>query len=270
MSYDEIWDNLDSINDEFIGLMENELSTFWNNNQHIIETNRKAIEVISGILSRQLSISTHFIKSANMMNHDIAPIILRSIADNIINLAWIMVDVDNRVDMFIKYGLGQEKLCLEHKREQMKKDGKDPDEDPVIKATQTWFTTFRYPELTDVDLGMWSGLPTRAMADDAGCIDFYNYVYLPFSSAVHNQWNHILKYNLARSDNPMHKGLLYPRFNNDYADTSYLILIAKYIEKAFRITYQSDYFSKPQERLSLYEWYVNKHKNIHIQKSTSQ
>jgi len=29
------------------------------------------------------------------------------------------------------------------------------------------------------------------MAEEAGCIDFYNYVYSPFSGCVHSMWQHI-------------------------------------------------------------------------------
>jgi hypothetical protein len=43
------------------------------------------------------------------------------------------------------------------------------------------------------------------MAEEAGCIDFYNYVYTPFSACAHSMWHHIARYDLRECGNPLHR-----------------------------------------------------------------
>lgn len=253
MNKSEMYDHFQSLLSELEELFDNEIRSFWNS-QGIDIQKKEEIEVISGLLSRQVTIAIHFIRSPNTWNHDIAPLIIRCLADNIINLSWITKDVENRSKMFIGHGLGQEKLIIEHRKNQLKIDGKNPDEDEMIMAQEKWLSVFRYPMLTDVNLGSWSGLSTRIMAEDAGILDFYNYVYLPFSSSVHNQWNHIAKYNLAQSPNPLHKGLLIPFRNDNLVDLTYLLLVSKYVDMAYEAVYNCDKFIKPPNRVCFHDW----------------
>ena len=209
-----------------------ELQDRWNNWK--IDLSKKEIyELVGGILSRQVTILTQYATSLNFWNGDVAPIILRSLADNYINLAWILKKPEDRAKKFILYGLGQAKLNLEHRKQQMERDGLDPSNDPLIEATQKWIDGQRYTFLTEVNLGSWSEMNTRTMAEEAGCIDFYNYVYQPFSSACHNMWNHISRYNLIYSDNPLHMLLLKPIVERIPPEVEYLELGAKYLAKMF-------------------------------------
>jgi hypothetical protein len=72
------------------------------------------------------------------------------------------------------------------------------------------------------------------MAEEGGCIDFYNYVYTPFSSVVHNTWGHIARYNLEVSNNPLHKFLKKPRLDDFFIDLYNVRLAAKYADKIVR------------------------------------
>jgi hypothetical protein len=40
------------------------------------------------------------------------------------------------------------------------------------------------------------------MAEQAGLLDFYNYVYTPFSQCAHSTWYHVGRYNSAPSEAP--------------------------------------------------------------------
>ena len=73
------------------------------------------------------------------------------------------------------------------------------------------------------------------MAEEADCIDLYNYVYQPFSTAAHNMWNHVSRYNLAPSDNPLHNFLLIPRINDWESELNYLELGGKYLAKMLNL-----------------------------------
>nr|WP_026811265.1 hypothetical protein [Arenibacter latericius] len=72
------------------------------------------------------------------------------------------------------------------------------------------------------------------MAEEAGIIDFYNYVYQPFSNCTHSTWAHISKYNTDVSKNPLHKFFRHPIIIDFEPHISYLNLAGKYLDKSMR------------------------------------
>ena len=56
-----------------------------------------------------------------------------------------------------------------------------------------------------VNLGSWAGMSVRKMCDEIGDMDLYRFSYTPFSSCVHNTWNHVGKWNAKVCRNPLHK-----------------------------------------------------------------
>lgn len=220
--------------DTFIGDAEYELQSRWEAWSKDLSKN-EMYEVIGALLARQTSLAVYFARAPEIWNGHIAPIILRAMADVYITLAWILEKPEERSQRFLSYGLGQQKLQLEHRKKQAEKEGRNPDDDPSIEMWEDWINSQRYTFLTEVDVGSWSGLNTRQMAEEAGCIDFYNYVYAPFSPAVHSMWNHISLYNLKRCDNPLHRHHQVPDTRRDVgSDVHNLYLAAKYLNKAFR------------------------------------
>ena len=68
-----------------------------------------------------------------------------------------------------------------------------------------WLNSQKMAQFVVVNLGSWSGFTVRRMAEEAGCIDFYNRVYQPFSAAVHSNWAHISDKNTVECQNPTHR-----------------------------------------------------------------
>lgn len=225
---------LDSILVNYQELLVNEIKEIWNK-WEIDLTENEIYEVLGGLLSRQLTLTTSFIVTKTNWTNDIAPIILRSMADNYINFAWIIDKPLERARKFIIYGLGQEKLLVEHRKAEAEKEGYDSEMDEIIKASEAWINSQRFSFLTDVNLGSWSGLNTRQMAEEAGCIDFYNYVYQPFSAAVHNTWGHIAKHNLVVSENELHRFLRKPVITDIEPFIDYIELAVKYMSKMLNL-----------------------------------
>lgn len=192
-------------------------------------------EVVGALLARQVTLASNFAKSPGIWNDHVAPIILRCMADVYISLAWILGDPTDRSKKYIMYGLGQTKLQIEHRKAQIESDGEDPSKDPLIEAMERWSSSQRYPFLTEVNIGSWSGLDTRQMAEEAGCLDFYRYVYTPFSASVHSTWHHIGRLNLEPCTSPLHRAHNLPIDPDPDVDPHYLILAAKYLDKTFRL-----------------------------------
>jgi len=150
-----------------------------------------------------------------------------------ITFAWILKEPLDRSRKFILYGLGQEKLYLEHLRASIKEDGEDPEDHSITQIIEEWINSQRFTFLTDVNVGSWSGLSTRTMAQEADCMDLYRYTYTPFSSSAHSTWNHIAKYNLQPCLNPLHRHHMVPVDSDAPIDPDYLYRAAKYVNKTF-------------------------------------
>ena len=103
----------------------------------------------------------------------------------------------------------------------------------MIQSYEAWINSQRFTFLTEVNVGSWYGISNRKMAEEAECIDFYNYVYSPFSECVHSMWDHISRYNLRRCINPLHQ---YHQIAEDpelSMDPYNLYLAGKYLQKSF-------------------------------------
>ncbi len=192
-------------------------------------------EVVGALLARQATFATQFAEAPSAWNGHMAPLVLRGMVDVHITLAWILKDPLDRARKFIAYGLGQEKLALEHLKAAVKERGKDPDKDPGIRAHEGWINSQRFTFLTEVNIGSWSGIDARKMAEEAGCLELYRRAYLPYSSATHSMWNHIAKYNLRHCENPLHRYHRVPSSPPMSFEFEYIHGAANYLERTFKL-----------------------------------
>jgi len=194
-------------------------------------------EVVGALLARQVTLVTQLASSPSIWNGHIAPLLLRAMVDNYINLAWILKqDTLERAKKFIEHGLGQQKLVIEHRKQELKRKGiKDIDNEPLVKMSEEWINSQRYTFLTTVNVGNWAGIAMRKMAKEAGCLDFYRFAYTPFSGNVHSMWNHVSRYNLRTCRNPLHRLHKIPIDPDMSTDIDYLYRAVKYADKAFKL-----------------------------------
>lgn len=190
-------------------------------------------QVILALLARQATLAIELISNPGIWNSNTAPIILRAMADVHITLVWLMQNLDERVPLYVQDGLGSIKLEIAHRKEELEKGGvKGADEQkPYLQHLETWLESQQLEFLTEVNLGSWSGKNTRVMADEAGCIDFYNYVFQPFSAAVHSHWSHVGRMNVEHCQNPTHNFHLLPVIHSFEPDTHWCTMAGKYLAK---------------------------------------
>jgi hypothetical protein len=225
--------DINKLLERYLKDIESELTERWNQIIPTIEDS-EFIEVVAGLLSRQVSITNYYIKSPLTWNGDIGTIILRTICENVINLSWILKDDSlNRARMFIMYGLGQEKLQLEHRKSEIKTRNATDEENEMLEIMEESLNRERYTFLTDVNLGSWSEKSILKIAEESDCIDFYHFVFTPFSNSAHGTWNHLMKYSLKASTNPMHNNIKRPIFLDLRPDIHFAELAMKYLSKAF-------------------------------------
>jgi len=233
MNDQKLWGELESIIVSYRRMVRAELHGRWEKWPIDLEK-REMYEVIGALLARQVTFSVDFAGAPEIWNHHLAPVILRAMIDNYINLAWIFGDPLDRSRKFILYGLGQEKLQIEHYKSQLQADGRNEDNDPVVKSRESWINSQRYTFLTEVSIGSWSGIDTRTMANEAGCIDMYNYEYQAYTAASHNMWHHIGKYNLATCPNPLHRHHKAPIAPSSAPDLDYLFEVTNLVGRTFK------------------------------------
>ncbi len=190
-------------------------------------------EVVGALLARQVTLARQMAESPQIWNDHTASIILRAMADVYISLAWILKEPLDRSRKFILYGLGQAKLELEHQKAQIGDREPTPEEKMLIEAREVWINSQRFTFLTEVNVGSWSGISTRQMAEEADCIDFYNFVYNPFSACSHSMWHHLARYNLKQCANPLHQYHQVPEDSELSIDLNSIHLAAKCLQKTF-------------------------------------
>jgi hypothetical protein len=188
-------------------------------------------EVIGGMLARQSTLAKEIASAPSLWSGHSAPILLRAMADAYINIAWLSLDPAPRCLKYIAYGLGQKKLELEHRRAEIGDREPTQEEQAMLDAGERWIDSQHACFLLDVDLGKWAGLSVRELAREADCLDFYNYVYTPYSACAHSMWHHIAGYNLSKCANPLHRFHRRPISPAAEPDIHYWLLAAKYWTK---------------------------------------
>lgn len=172
----------------------------------------EASEVIGALLARQCNLAVKVARNPDLWDYHAGPLFLRSMTDVYITAAWILKDTLNRARQFIQYGLGQEKLQVERLKAAIEKEQPDNVEElrEGIEARQAWIDGQHYSFLQHVDVGSWSGISTRKMAEEANCLDLYDFAYTGWSHGAHGTWNHIGKFDVFPSADPLHKHILQP------------------------------------------------------------
>ncbi len=195
-------------------------------------------EAVGGLLARQATLSIEMAKSPHMWNGHIAPLVLRSMVDAYITLGWILKEPKKRSPKYILYGLGQEKLYIEY-LEQDLTEADDSDEGKAIremlKIRKAWLNSQLAEWATEVNVGSWSGITTREMAQDIGRESIYKFSYVPFSGPAHNMWQHVGVYNMKPCANPMHKHHFVPSIRNAPFEPDFMYRSAKYLALTYTL-----------------------------------
>jgi len=162
----------------------------------------------SSLIARQTTLAMGLAESPQSWNPHIAPLFLRPMIECLIMVRWIRLDPLIRSKEYINFGLGSEKLLAHHyqKAIQDEPDGDAREKiESIAELSLAWIDGQQFQQFVEVNLGSWAGQSVRKMAQDASCEDLYNFAYVPFSGSIHNQWNHVGKFNVVRCSNPMHK-----------------------------------------------------------------
>lgn len=217
-------------------------------------------EVFGGLMARQATLTTYLALSPPIWNGHIAPLILRSMTDAHITLSWILNDPSERAKKYILYGLGQEKLLIEHYKAHP--DNQDKDMQEMIEMKSAWLNSQRQDYSIEVNVGNWTEGPSvRQMAQECGCEELYKFVYTPCSGATHNMWQHTSTHNLKPCMNPLHKYHKVPDIIEIPSDPDYVYRSARYVSKSYaaidkafglsiKVKLPEDFFIEEMEKIN--------------------
>ncbi len=197
----------------------------------------EVFNVLTALLARQATLAIELASAPQLWNGHSAPLFLRAMTDVHITIAWILLDPRTRARQYINHGLGQAVLALEHRKKDMERADAESKEklDKFISAEEAWINAQKFSFLVDVNIGAWSGKTARQMSEEAGILEFYNYVYTPFTQCVHSTWCHVGRYNSAPSESPLTRLLWMPHIADSSSDIWNLHLAAKYLDKTFNM-----------------------------------
>ena len=227
---EELWSALEN----FVAHIEDLLIKRWDA-WALNHEERDLHQVVGALLSRQVTLTTEMARNPGSWTAHIAPLILRPMVESLITLGWIFADVTERPRRFILYGLGQDKLLLEHQKSILVEQGKDPKEDQTIEEREGWLNGQRYIDLIEVNVGEWAGANLRKMAQETGYLDLHRIDYARWSGATHNMWQHVVRFNLQSCQNPLHGFHRLPHLPQLNLDPAYLQWSADYLGQTFTL-----------------------------------
>lgn len=171
--------------------------------------NPRRVEVLLGLLQRQGQIAADMARMLPLSMSPWAEMGQRAMAETLIRLKWLAAQDDpENYEWFVNYGLGQEKLYIEHLKTLLDDGEQRTEHDEIkaqIKARESWLNDQRFAWLQEVDVGGGThDKDLRKLAEEGGCTDLRNLVFQPMSSVVHGHWNSIARQNLKLCGNPLH------------------------------------------------------------------
>lgn len=192
-------------------------------------------DVVGCLLSRQVTLAREIGFNPGTWTPHLAPVLLRVMIDVHITLAWILCKPAERSRAYIEYGLGQEKLEIEHLKNRAATDGAAPELKGMVEAREEWLASQRFPWLTEVNVGAMGDASTRQIAQAADCMDIYRYEYQPCCASVHSSWHYVERFNSRICGNPLHRPHRVPDQPSFEIQVDVFLRAARYVEESFAL-----------------------------------
>lgn len=233
---EEFFEDLVAIGREYEEELRTTILDIWWDSEFDAEFTGKH-EVLDGLLFKQVNLSTSLVQTPTMWSNDIGQIILRVMSDTHITLEWLNKNDERKYYQdFIEYGLGQEKLHLEHQNKIVNKYGGEDERDleEGLNQLENKLAAQRAIYLLPVDVGHWANKNTRQLAEEADCKEgVYDIRFNQYSASVHPQWNAIERDNLVTCQNPLHQYHKIPEFRPVYKNPYAIVEAGNLMNRSF-------------------------------------
>jgi hypothetical protein len=218
----------------FAASLAEELSRIWS--QHVSAICVAGVgraEVLGGLLARQAALACTLATEPGVWAVDIGYILLRCMAETHVAIAWLSrFGQAEHFDKFVEYGLGQDKLLLEHLRS-VTPEHASSGWKAGLQQFEEMIARERYPHLLTVDLGQSLPKTVRDMAEECDCRHIFTLKYQPYSGNVHGTWNALRRYHLVPCANPLHGGHRVPQFRYRMGDSWLAVSAVRLLDETF-------------------------------------
>jgi len=176
-------------------------------------------EVLCGLVSRASRAVYATLQAPHMWSGEHGSTVMRILAETRIVITWMDLQDPAIYAQYQNYGRGKAKLMRRHLETLIETSGEAVPIDVRELAE-------RLKKKAGGDLGeafqevsvdtTFSGLTMRKMAEEAGLMDVYRYLYQPTSGVTHGEWWAIEDYAMQRCVNPLHMVHHIPSFQPEF------------------------------------------------------
>ena len=177
-------------------------------------------EVLLGLFNRQFKLLKNIILDIGLWKEEIGRILLRSALDSYFLLIYFKTKATvDEVGKYIDYGLGKEKLLIEHLKQNAKTDSHKKFFEKIAKEFDESLERDINTMFLNVNIGDWKDFSYRDLAIKIDKKGMYDYIYTPLSEVIHGGWASIRKHSLRPCYNPLHKRHKIPNTSQMRYDT---------------------------------------------------
>ena len=232
----ETAEKLTSLFEGLSSALEEELAAAWNQVPVDLAAPQQS-EVVGGLLTRQVRYVRHLLAHHALLLDELGYLVLRSMVESAITLAWLIRKGQPAdYDRFVQYGLGQEKLALDHLGATHETSAfleRRRQQDLAIR--QDWLQSQKHLQLLPVDVSIHWAAPKkiRDLAEEADLMDLYTTVYGPTSAYVHGSWNTVGRTALRYCVHPQHRLHMIPDVATTRLDLTTVITAIRVLHRSW-------------------------------------
>lgn len=194
--------------------------------------NFEELEINLGLFNRIFNLSKRLLQVFEYWNDELGKVVLRSIIDSYILLAWLQSNgTEENLRNYKEYGLGKKKLFIEHLKSKIGNDALNPFYKRLENELNAELESIINPMFLNVNVGNWIDKSVRDMAMDIDEKELFDYLYNPFSDIIHGGYSSLEQHHLRNCYNPLHKGHKIPKEVSEKLDFMIPLLCIKIIIK---------------------------------------
>jgi hypothetical protein len=161
-------------------------------------------EILLSLACRIYRLTIHVISFIPNWTEDISEVFVRMVLESYIYYHWLKKNgKKDDYQKFYEYGLGQQKLRMEHLKQYFKNQGLS-EEAEKQNLSLDFLKRHKMPEFVPVNVGNPLNKNLRIIADEADCREIYALMYSPSSSAVHGMYDSLDLFYSRTCVNPFH------------------------------------------------------------------
>jgi hypothetical protein len=162
-------------------------------------------EILLSLACRIYRLTIHVVSFLPNWTEDISEIFIRMVLESYIYYRWLEKNGKQEdYEKFYNYGLGQQKLRVEHIKRYLKEQGLSEDDVRQRQIGFDYLKKHKIPEFVPVNVGNPLDKNLRIIADEADCRELYALIYSPASSAIHGMYDSLDLFYSRTCMNPFH------------------------------------------------------------------